>query len=63
MWAPPWSEGATVVDAVPVNGAYRTRINNSTGSDTVTFSLVKRAGSVPISGPISGTGVLVMGVP
>ncbi|NWB51617.1 fimbrial protein [Pseudomonas sp. F8002] len=49
--------------AVPVNGAYRTRINNSTGSDTVTFSLVKRAGSVPISGPISGTGVLVMGVP
>lgn len=49
--------------AVPVNGAYRTRINNSTGSDTVTFSLVKRAGSVPGSGPIVGSGVLVMGVP
>ena len=49
--------------AVPVNGSFRTRITNSAGSDTVTFSLVKRAGSLPAAGPISGSGVLIMGVP
>ncbi|WP_248749322.1 fimbrial protein [Pseudomonas sp. MWU15-20650] len=49
--------------AVPVNGSFLTRITNSTGADDVTFSLVRRAGSLPAAGPISGSGVLVMGVP
>lgn len=49
--------------AVRVNGAFRTQITNSTGGDDVTFTLVKRAGSLPAAGPINGSGVLVMGVP
>ncbi|WP_124363683.1 MULTISPECIES: fimbrial protein [unclassified Pseudomonas] len=49
--------------AVPVNGSFLTQITNSTGADDVTFSLVRRAGSLPAAGPISGSGVLVMGVP
>jgi hypothetical protein len=49
--------------AVPVNGAFRTQITNSVGGDDVTFSLVRRNGALPASGPISGSGVLVMGVP
>ncbi len=49
--------------AVPVNGSFLTRITNSTGADDVTFSLVRRAGSLPAAGAISGSGVLVMGVP
>lgn len=49
--------------AVRVNGAFQTRITNSTGSDDVTFALVKRNGSLPAAGPVSGSGVLVMGVP
>ncbi|AZF06459.1 hypothetical protein C4J94_3708 [Pseudomonas sp. R5-89-07] len=56
---------ALVRDGVPVqvNGSFLTRITNSTGADDVTFSLVRRAGSLPAAGPISGSGVLVMGVP
>jgi type 1 fimbria pilin len=49
--------------AVPVNGSFLTRITNSSGGDDVTFSLVRRTGSLPAAGPISGSGVLVMGVP
>ncbi len=49
--------------AVPVNGAFRTNITNSVGGDDVTFSLVRRANSIPTAGAISGSGVLVMGVP
>lgn len=49
--------------AVPVNGSFLTRITNSVGGDDVTFSLVRRAGPFPAAGPISGSGVLVMGVP
>lgn len=49
--------------AVQVNGSFRTRINNSVGGDDVTFSLVRRAGQFPATGAISGSGVLVMGVP
>ncbi|WPN96617.1 fimbrial protein [Pseudomonas sp. MUP55] len=48
---------------VQVNGSFLTRITNSTGADDVTFSLVRRAGSLPAAGPITGSGVLVMGVP
>ncbi|WP_025858660.1 fimbrial protein [Pseudomonas sp. CHM02] len=49
--------------AVQVNGSFLTRITNSGGGDDVTFTLVRRAGSLPAAGPISGSGVLVMGVP
>jgi type 1 fimbria pilin len=49
--------------AVRVNGSFQTRITNGVGQDDVTFSLVKRAGTLPDAGPISGSGVLVMGVP
>ncbi|PIB44715.1 hypothetical protein AOA59_10370 [Pseudomonas sp. 2822-15] len=49
--------------AVPVNGSFLTRITNSTGADDVTFSLVRRNGSLPTAGAVSGSGVLVMGVP
>ncbi|MBP1128000.1 MULTISPECIES: fimbrial protein [Pseudomonas] len=48
---------------VPVNGLFHTRITNSVGGDDVTFSLVRRDGSIPTAGAISGSGVLVMGVP
>lgn len=49
--------------AVQVNGSFLTRITNSGGGDDVTFTLVRRAGQPPAAGPISGSGVLVMGVP
>ncbi|MGQ7861359.1 fimbrial protein [Pseudomonas sp. 32A] len=49
--------------AVRVNGSFLTRITNSSGSDVVTFALVKRAGSLPVEGVVNGNGVLVMGVP
>jgi hypothetical protein len=49
--------------AVQVGGAFRTNINNSTGGDDVTFALVRRAGSLPTTGAVTGSGVLVMGVP
>lgn len=49
--------------AVPVNGSFLTRITNSVGGDDVTFSLVRRNGPFPAAGAISGSGVLVMGVP
>ncbi|WP_438867720.1 fimbrial protein [Pseudomonas sp. L1(2025)] len=49
--------------AVPVNGSFLTRITNSVGGDDVTFSLVRRNGSLPTAGSVTGSGVLVMGVP
>ncbi|RMP59029.1 hypothetical protein ALQ18_00112 [Pseudomonas marginalis pv. marginalis] len=49
--------------AVQVGSSFLTRITNSAGGDDVTFSLVRRAGSLPTTGAISGSGVLVMGVP
>lgn len=49
--------------AVQVGNSFLTRITNSGGGDDVTFTLVRRAGSLPTTGAISGSGVLVMGVP
>ncbi len=49
--------------AVRVNGSFLSQIVNNSGGDDVTFALVRRAGSLPAAGPISGSGVLVMGVP
>lgn len=49
--------------AVAVNGRFLTQITNSAGGDDVTFSLVQRPGSLPAAGPVTGSGVLVMGVP
>ncbi|WP_371923431.1 fimbrial protein [Pseudomonas gelidaquae] len=39
--------------AVQVGGSFLTRITNSVGGDDVTFSLVRRAGSLPTPGAIS----------
>jgi minor fimbrial subunit len=50
-------------NAVQVNGSFLTQITNSVGGDDVTFSLVRRASSLPAAGSITGSGVLVMGVP
>lgn len=49
--------------AVRVNGSFTSQITNNAGGDDVTFVLVKRTGTLPAAGPISGSGVLVMGVP
>ncbi len=49
--------------AVQVGRSFLTNITNSVGSDDVTFALVRRAGSLPATGAVSGSGVLVMGVP
>ncbi len=49
--------------AVRVNGSFLTQITNSVGGDDVTFSLVQRPGTLPAAGPVTGSGVLVMGVP
>lgn len=49
--------------AVQVNGRFLTQITNSFGGDDVTFSLVQRPGSLPAAGAVTGSGVLVMGVP
>ncbi|MCS4246107.1 fimbrial protein [Pseudomonas sp. BIGb0164] len=49
--------------AVQVNGSFRTQITNSVGGDDVMFTLVRRNGSLPAAGAVSGSGVLVMGVP
>ncbi|WP_426133272.1 fimbrial protein [Pseudomonas sp. PWP3-1b2] len=49
--------------AVQVGSSFRTQITNSVGGDDVTFSLARRTGSLPAAGAVSGSGVLVMGVP
>lgn len=49
--------------AVGVGRSFLTYINNSNGGDDVTFALVRQAGSLPTTGPVTGSGVLVMGVP
>lgn len=48
---------------VGVNKSFLTYITNSSGGDDVTFSLVRKPGSLPAAGGFSGSGVLVMGVP
>jgi minor fimbrial subunit len=48
---------------VPLNNAFRTNLNNSSGGDDVTFALVRKPGSVPAVGASQGSAVLVMGVP
>ncbi|AIG01060.1 fimbrial protein [Pseudomonas fluorescens] len=49
--------------AVQVGSSFLLRITDSVGGDDVTFALVRRAGSLPTPGAVSGSGVLVMGVP
>lgn len=48
---------------VAPGGSYRTNIYNSSGSDTVTFALIRKPGSTPATGAFSGSATLVMGVP
>ena len=48
---------------VPPGGSFRTSINNSSGGDTVLFSLFRKTGSLPGAGPFTGSATLVMSVP
>jgi len=45
------------------NGFFMTSIASSAGSDDVTFSLVRKPGSLPAAGPFTSSATLVMGVP
>ena len=48
---------------VPPGGSFRTSVTNSSGSDTVQFTLIRKAGSLPAAGSFTGSGTLVMSVP
>ena len=48
---------------VPVGLPFATSITNSSGGDTVVFSLFRKPGSVPAAGPFTASGTLVMSVP
>lgn len=43
--------------------SFTTQLDNSSGSDEVTFSLIRKAGSYPDAGVYTGSATLVMGVP
>ena len=48
---------------VAPGGSFRTSISNSSGSDTVLFTLFRKPGSFPAAGPFTGSATLVMSVP
>ena len=48
---------------VPTGGSFRGTISNSSGRDTVVFSLIRKPGSFPAAGPFTGSATLVMSVP
>lgn len=48
---------------VAPGGSFRTSISNSSGSDTVLFTLFRKPGSLPAAGPFTGSATLVMSVP
>lgn len=43
--------------------SFTTNLSNSSGRDTVTFALIRKAGTVPSVGAFSGSATLVMGIP
>ena len=43
--------------------SFTTNLSNSSGRDTVTFALIRKAGTTPAVGAFSGSATLVMGVP
>lgn len=45
---------------VPPNGSYVTTLVNGTGSDAVSFSVVKRGGTSPATGPFTGSATLII---
>ncbi|MCP2231014.1 MULTISPECIES: fimbrial protein [Erwinia] len=45
---------------VPPNGSYTTTLVNGTGSDAVSFNVVKRGGTSPATGPFTGSGTLIV---
>ncbi|MEI2606929.1 fimbrial protein [Erwinia aphidicola] len=45
---------------VPPNGSYATTLVNGTGSDAVSFSVVKSSGTTPATGPFSGSATLII---
>ena len=48
---------------VAPGGSFRTSISNSSGSDTVLFTLFRKPGSLPAAGPFTASATLVMSVP
>ena len=54
------SRGTSVV---PVGGSFRTTISNSSGRDSVAFSLIRKPGSFPAAGPFTGSATLVLSAP
>ncbi len=48
---------------VAPGSSFRTSISNSSGSDTVLFTLFRKAGSLPAAGPFTASATLVMSVP
>ena len=48
---------------VPTGGSFRGTISNSSGRDTVVFSLIRKPGSFPAAGPFTGSATLLMSVP
>ena len=48
---------------VPTGGSFRGTISNSSGRDTVVFSLIRKPDSFPAAGPFTGSATLVMSVP
>ena len=50
-------------ELVAPGSSFRTSITNSSGSDTVLFTLFRKAGSLPAAGPFTASGTLVMSVP
>lgn len=48
---------------VAPGGSFRTAITNSSGSDTVLFTLFRKTGSVPAAGSFTASATLVMSVP
>lgn len=61
---PNLAAGLTRLSSLVAPGSsFRTSITNSAGSDTVLFTLFRKAGSVPAAGPFTASGTLVMSVP
>lgn len=52
-----------VSSLVAPGGSFRTSITNSSGGDTVLFTLFRKTGSFPDAGPFTGSATLVMSVP
>lgn len=61
---PDLAAGLTRLSSLVAPGSsFRTSITNSSGRDTVLFTLFRKTGSLPAAGPFTASGTLVMSVP